>query len=318
MIVSLIIPVFQVSEYIDRCIQSVMNQSYKDIECIIVDDATQDDSIIKCERLISDYNGPIQFRIVHHERNKGLSMARNTGTSIAKGEYIYYLDSDDEISPCCIESLVSIVHDNPQIDMVIGNHQRRSLDGEVFDDFPYLKEGLYNHQETYTMFLEHRLPEYAVNKLLKRSFLDQNRITFCEGIMYEDKLWMFFIVKGLRSMYVSKCITYYYYFRPNSLLTSAKREFEGKSLSVIYSEIINNLTPKSETLELKRYVGGFCSNYLEFNHTITRYKVLLKDYLHASWKYRSVGPLSKLFLTIVLSVFPNGLAIMRWLSNARK
>lgn len=93
--VSVIIPVYQVSNYVERCLKSVMSQTYTDIECIIVDDATKDDSIVKCERLIVEYGGPIKFRILHHEYNRGLSAARNTGTKVAEGEYLYYLDGDD-------------------------------------------------------------------------------------------------------------------------------------------------------------------------------------------------------------------------------
>lgn len=105
--VSVVIPVYQVSDYIERCIRSVMEQSYADIECIIVDDATIDDSIAKCERLIKMYNGPIEFRILHHKYNCGISAARNTGTDAATRDYMFYLDSDDVITQDCIEKLIS-------------------------------------------------------------------------------------------------------------------------------------------------------------------------------------------------------------------
>ena len=98
LLVSVIIPVYQVSDYVERCLLSVMNQTYQNIECIIVDDCSTDDSVAKCDRLISTYKGPIKFQILHHERNRGLSAARNTGTDAATGEYIFYLDSDDEIT----------------------------------------------------------------------------------------------------------------------------------------------------------------------------------------------------------------------------
>ena len=128
--VSIIIPVYQVSAYIERCLESVVNQTYTDIECIIVNDATQDDSIEKCEILIEKYDGPIHFRIIHHEINRGLSAARNTGTKAAKGAYLYYLDSDDYISPDCIEKLVSVVKDDPSIEMVQGNSLMKSDEKE--------------------------------------------------------------------------------------------------------------------------------------------------------------------------------------------
>lgn len=128
--VSVIVPVYQVSEYVERCIRSVMDQTYTDIECIIADDATQDDSIEKCEALIENYDGPIQFWIIRHEQNRGLSAARNTGTKAAKGAYLYYLDSDDYISPDCIEKLVSVVKDDPSIEMVQGNSLMKSDEKE--------------------------------------------------------------------------------------------------------------------------------------------------------------------------------------------
>ena len=86
--VSIIIPVYNVSLYIERCIKSVMNQTYQDIECILVNDASPDNSITIAERLIADYDGSIQFRILNHEHNKGQSAARNTGIKAASGDYI--------------------------------------------------------------------------------------------------------------------------------------------------------------------------------------------------------------------------------------
>ena len=70
MLISIIIPIYNVSSYIERCLQSVMRQTYGEIECIIVDDASPDYSIEKCERLIETYNGPIRFSILHHKFNR--------------------------------------------------------------------------------------------------------------------------------------------------------------------------------------------------------------------------------------------------------
>ena len=75
-----------------------MRQTYQGaMECLIVDDCGTDDSMAIAERTIATYEGPIVFQVLHHERNRGLSAARNTGTLAAKGDYLYYLDSDDEI-----------------------------------------------------------------------------------------------------------------------------------------------------------------------------------------------------------------------------
>ena len=129
--VSIIIPVYNVSAYIERCIKSVMNQTYNDIECIIVDDATPDDSIVKCEQMIVAYDGPIRFSILHHQQNRGLSAARNTGTEVATGEFLYYLDSDDEITLDCIETLMKPMIEDNSIELVQGNHRVRKDDQEI-------------------------------------------------------------------------------------------------------------------------------------------------------------------------------------------
>lgn len=98
--ISIIIPVYNVAEYITECLQSVIRQTYQgEIECIIVEDCGTDNSIAVAERLIAEYRGSIEFRILHHERNRGLSAARNTGTDAATGDYIYYLDRITIIHP---------------------------------------------------------------------------------------------------------------------------------------------------------------------------------------------------------------------------
>ena len=119
-LVSIIVPVYNVSEYIERCIYSIISQTYSNIECIIVDDVTPDDSIEKCEKIISTYNGKIEFRIIRREENGGLSAARNTGTIASRGDYLFYIDSDDDISSDCIEKMVSFVSDDESIEMVQG------------------------------------------------------------------------------------------------------------------------------------------------------------------------------------------------------
>ena len=123
--VSIIIPVYNVAPYIEDCLRSVIGQTYRGvIECLIVDDRGTDDSIAIAERLIKDYSGPIRFEILHHEHNRGVAAARNTGALKAKGDYIFYLDSDDEITTDCIEKMMAVASQEPDIEMVQGNYIR--------------------------------------------------------------------------------------------------------------------------------------------------------------------------------------------------
>lgn len=102
--VSIIIPIYNVASYIEECLRSVMLQTYQGkMERLMVDDCGTDDSIAIAEKMIANYSGPIKFQIMHHEYNRGLSAARNIGTLQATGGYLYYLDSDDEITIDCIK-----------------------------------------------------------------------------------------------------------------------------------------------------------------------------------------------------------------------
>lgn len=118
--VSIIIPVYNVSDNIERCILSVINQTYHHIECIVVDDGSPDDSMEKCYSLINHYVGPILFSVVAHERNLGLSAARNTGIDKSNGDYIFFLDGDDELLPYSIQCMVDITELYPKVEMVQG------------------------------------------------------------------------------------------------------------------------------------------------------------------------------------------------------
>ena len=173
--VSLVVPVYNVSAYIERCINSVLNQTYHNIECIIVDDCTPDDSIEKAKKLVSTYKGDIRFKFVAHEKNRGLSAGRNTGTEHSTGDYIYYLDSDDEITSNCIELMVEKVRMNPEVEMVQGLVDSKPhndyYDMPYFDGIDYID----NNRKIRQLLFQpiQQFPVNAWNKLLKKSFLEQ-------------------------------------------------------------------------------------------------------------------------------------------------
>lgn len=108
--VSIIIPVYNVEKYIKDCLQSVAEQSYAgEIECLLIDDRGSDNSIDVAKEFIADYKGSIIFKVLTHEKNAGLSAARNTGLDNATGDYIYFLDSDDFIESNTISDLYAAI-----------------------------------------------------------------------------------------------------------------------------------------------------------------------------------------------------------------
>ena len=262
--VSIIIPVYNVSDYIEGCISSVMRQTYTNIECIIVDDATPDDSIEKCKRLIANYQGSINFEIIHQEKNRGQSAARNKGIDLATGEYVYFLDSDDEITPDCIEKLMAPLMKDPTIEMAEGNFVWIKKAGEFpkpVIDIPVPEGDYKTYENVRECYLADRMP-YVWNKLIRKSFLNQNQLIFKEGILWEDVLWLHFFAKKLRHIYLLPDVTYLYYRRPHSTTTGLAREEKIKHYAIVYDEITNNLTSGEEDKEALLYLPPFCDRYL--------------------------------------------------------
>lgn len=225
--VSIIIPVYNVEPYIEECLQSVIRQSYKGmIECVLVDDCGTDKSMEIAERLIADYDGPIEFKVVHHEYNRGLSAARNTGIDVSCGEYIYFLDSDDWISDDCIEKLVQPLG-LEQYDFVVGHCEWNGKDSFVTcSEGEYHKSGMKSDgrsREKNKPIGRIGIPVAAWNKLFRKCFLVDNQLYFEVGKILEDSIFSFDLACVERKYYVVSSITYHYRHRENSITTTSNR-----------------------------------------------------------------------------------------------
>ena len=122
-LVSIIIPIYNVEKYIVRCIDSVLNQTYRNIEVILVDDCTPDRSMDMAREYIEQslLSEDLDFVYLKHDHNRGLSAARNTGMYAATGDYVYFLDSDDKITEDCIGVLTKPL-EQEIYDFVIGDY----------------------------------------------------------------------------------------------------------------------------------------------------------------------------------------------------
>lgn len=219
--VSIIIPVYNVEQYIESCLYSVINQTYKGtLECIIVNDCTPDQSMEVVNRLLSVYQGNILFKIINHQENKGLSAARNSGVKIAKGDYLYFLDSDDILVENTIELLSNLsLQSFPDVIMgdfdLIGDNQyipRLNTSVAIFD----------KQKEIFNAFISYSLYEMAWNKLVKKSFFLKYDLWFREGIIHEDSLWSFNLFYYCNNLRVCFQRTYLYRVRENSIMTDPK------------------------------------------------------------------------------------------------
>lgn len=130
--ISVIIPVYNVEKYVERCILSIMSQTYTEsVECIVVNDCTPDNSMKIVEKMVYDYKGQIQFKLLYHEHNRGVAAVRNTGLDAASGDYIIHIDSDDYCEPDMLEKMYAKAVEE-DADIVVADYWRSWVDRELY------------------------------------------------------------------------------------------------------------------------------------------------------------------------------------------
>lgn len=263
--ISIIIPVYNVSDYIERCVLSVMKQTYQNLECIIVNDKTPDDSIEKCKSLINTYRGNINFKIINHSSNRGLSAARNTGTTEALGSYIYYLDSDDEMTTDCIEKLVDAVKLYPEVQIVQGSAERvpqiSHFDISFPNDVEYIDDNNWIRSHYYCDGV--KIPATAWNKLIRTDFIRNHSLYFKEGLIHEDQLWMYHVVKKLERCCFVKDRTYIHYKTSNSIMSTATSQRSAHHWGTILNEVVETLDEPYSDNQLLYYLKNLVYFYCD-------------------------------------------------------
>ncbi len=260
-LISVIIPVYNVENYLRECVDSVLKQTYRNLEIILVDDGSTDSSGIICDEYVEKDD-----RIsVIHQKNGGLSVARNTGLTEANGDYVYFLDSDDYIAENTFETLLAIA-EKDNSDIVF-------FDAVSFadtDDFTvkqnYIRKNRYktdNGLNIFSQMTENNEFHSAVYLMLfKKFFVDDNRLTFVPGILHEDMVFTYHSLCLAQT--VSQCTDALYHrrYRKNSIMTSSKTKKHFTSCIAVYNnntEFTNDLTPDYKKT-LNKYVSRCAFN----------------------------------------------------------
>lgn len=223
--ISVIIPVYNAEKFLHKCLDSVLNQTFKDYEIILVNDGSKDNSGAICDEYAAKYD----FIRAFHKENGGASSARNYGMKLAQGEYINFVDADDWMELDMYEKLVNVAGDG--VDLVMCNCKRPDGNGG-YNDFNYnLPSGYYNRER----ILKHIYPCLIMQehmdfnpliapwgKLYKRSLLVDNDIYFDEELRFcEDELFSAIVSEKMQSFYyLNNEHLYIYYYNPNSTVTS--------------------------------------------------------------------------------------------------
>ena len=244
--VSIIFPVYNVKEYLPKCLDSIANQTIRDFECILLDDGSSDSSGIICDSFAANDK---RFSVVHLE-NGGVSRARNEGIKRAKGEYLGFVDSDDWIDPEMFESLYRDAK-NYNADISICG---------VYEDRPPKKIiEMTSVQAKICMFSNDGFRGYSVNKLGRRELFENVR--FDEGIRcYEDLIFFYRLFSNCSKVVWNGKPLYHYFRHEGTLSTDYRFNKEKKKGINVLKQCMDNESDKSVVTAMRHY---FFDYYLE-------------------------------------------------------
>ena len=250
--VSVIVPIYNVEEYLEECLESIRNQTYTNIEVILVNDGSTDGSREICE---SYCEKDIRFRLINQE-NQGQSVARNRGVKESVGQYIMFVDSDDVVNTDVLEVLLPYMKTDVDI---VECEMTREKEAFFLNKIPTIVfEG--NSKEAILNCIAFRTVKFcAFTKLYRREIVE--KIPFLEGYIYEDVFTGINYLNHIRKIIVIDYIGYYYRVRPNSTMT---KSFNEKNLDIfpIGKKLIESFTDNEYLLP---YIGYFMF-YLGISH----------------------------------------------------
>lgn len=309
-LISIIIPVYNVENYLSRCLNSVLCQSYKNIEIIIVDDGSEDNSSNICATYA---NKDLRFKIYHKE-NGGLSSARNLGIVKATGEWLYFLDSDDWISPNTIFDLLKGAQEN-KCEIAMGSlifcdsedkFNKSEIDG---------KNIVYSKKDAlYEMTIGNKFVFYACNRLYKKELFAN--VKFPVNKLYEDMYTIYLVVEKAEKICYIPQAKYAYYQRNDSIVNSS---FSVKQMDWYYAvktyqrycinkypefaEIVDNLVIFVCISLLNKIIiseNGLKNNTNEFEMLYLEIKKDYQRYMKSSVKCLAVNCKYKAAITLLM------------------
>ncbi|WP_024344734.1 glycosyltransferase family 2 protein [Streptococcus equinus] len=287
-LVSIILPVYNVENYIKKCLKSIRQQSYSNFEVIIVNDGSSDNSIKYCEEICEMDS---RFFIINKE-NGGLSDARNVGISLAKGEYLIFIDSDDFISESMVQHLVSCI-EKFKSDLAICNpvhyywEKRYEVEGsKIFSSVSDAKITNFTSTDALCeLFYQKSFLVSAWGKIYKKELFKD--IRFPKGKLFEDSAIMYLLFEKCKKITYSDAKLYAYVHRDESITT---KNFSRRDLDIL--EITNQIENRYKNdVKLNRaaisYKVSACFRILLNAPNTVEYKTYInecKNYIYKNWK----------------------------------
>ncbi|MFV8772811.1 glycosyltransferase [Aerococcus urinaeequi] len=278
--ISVVLPVYNVEKYIGECLDSLVNQTLdlESFEIIAINDGSTDNSL----KILEKYKTKLPNLRIYSQENKGLSEARNKGINVSKGEYIYFLDSDDCISKNALE-LIKKHTINSELDLLFfgGKSFYDGDNNKAIKTDEFKKKGKYDAimtgEDAFIKLLESR--DYTSSVCLyviRREFVVNNSLFFVPGILHEDELFTYLALLKSNYVYVINDELFLRRIRNNSIMTSENYE---KSFNGIYYTLVEMLKYRNslqlnEHMKLKQFIdlkisyiyGGSLNKYIKIKN----------------------------------------------------
>ena len=233
-LVSVIIPVYNVEEYLRKCLDSVINQTYTNLEIICIDDGTQDN----CGAILDEYAQKDSRIIVIHQENAGVAAARNRGLDIAKGEYIAFVDSDDWLEPECYETMVKQMEENPDVDLVscgVNIIDNINCDKKKYQSMANWYTYPFSGKKELSTQIGRRITGAVWQFLFKSILIKNTSLRFSHYKFSEDLLFIMKYISNIKKIYFNDDKVYNYVQRQSSAMT--KYGHQANPLFANYSYI---------------------------------------------------------------------------------
>ncbi|SHF22030.1 glycosyltransferase family 2 protein [Alkalibacter saccharofermentans] len=247
--VSIIVPVYNVEQYLNKCIDSIISQTYKDIEVILINDGSKDSSGEICDKYAKK---DLRIVVVHKE-NGGVSSARNKGLEVSTGDFIMFVDSDDWIEADAISSLMEIQNEINYDVIMFGIHRENIILGNItatdfiaqsFNDIDKIKEVLPN-------LIKQERTNSLWSKIYKASIIKDNNISFNEFLsIAEDALFNYEVFFKIRSLYISEKCLYHYMIRDVESLTKRYNPLKYEMLMAANDYLHNAIKENEHSKEI--------------------------------------------------------------------
>lgn len=251
-LISIIVPVYKVEPYLDRCIKSLISQTYKNLEIILVDDGSPDNCPVMCDAWAQR---DVRIKVIH-KKNGGLSEARNSGITVSNGRYLAFVDSDDYVDERFVECLYTQIRENGAQISCVGLQNFSDKDSVNIDTEQH-RTILYQRKEAVvTLFDESKFGNYAGNKLYDRKLFDT--ISFPDGKLLEDIATTYRLFEQCDTISYCPAKLYFYYQRAESILHSVNAKLETDWYSIA----------KERYFYIREKYPDIRENYRYFNNVV--------------------------------------------------